>query len=69
MDIDPIEFGKLVADTANNKAEIAKLREDLAPLIAAINKGRGVFYVINLMAAAVGASAAELARYLFHHSP
>lgn len=64
-EIDPIEFGKMLARLDDQDRQIAKLNENVERLLALANQGKGGLFTLTSIGAIVGAVLAELARHLF----
>jgi len=55
--IDPIEFGKLIAEMESMKSSMKKMENQMETMMALVNQGRGVFWVAVIMGGAVSSLA------------
>jgi DNA-binding protein YbaB len=55
--IDPIEFGKLIAEMESMKSSMKKMEAQMETMMALVNQGRGVFWVAVIMGGAVSSLA------------
>jgi len=55
--IDPIEFGKLIAEMESMKSSMKKMEEQMETMMALANQGRGVFWVAVIIGGAVSSLA------------
>ena len=55
--IDPIEFGKLIADMESMKSSMKKMETQMESIIALVNEGRGVFWIAVIIGGAVSSLA------------
>ena len=67
MDLDPIEYGKLIATVAALEKKIDKIESSLESLLELANKGRGGFWAGMMMASFAGAAISYLSKYLPNH--
>lgn len=72
VDIDPIEFGKVLArldaqdeQMALMRTENGAMRDDIKRLLAMANQGKGGLWAFTSISAVIGAVLAELARHMF----
>ncbi|CAB3731231.1 hypothetical protein [Paraburkholderia rhynchosiae] len=69
-DIDPIEFGKVLARLEDQDRQIAEIRtenremrDDIKRLLAMANQGKGGLFTLTSIGAVVGAVVTEVARH------
>lgn len=69
-DIDPIEFGRVLARLQDQDRQIAEIRtenkemrDDIKRLLAMANQGKGGLFTLTSIGAVVGAVVAETARH------
>ena len=55
--IDPIEFGKLIAEMESMKSSMKKMENQMETMMALVNQGRGVFWVAVIIGGAVSSLA------------
>ena len=55
VNIDPIEYGKLISTVHALEKKIDSMDEDLKELLALANKGRGGFWAGMMIASIIGA--------------
>jgi type II secretory pathway component PulJ len=70
--IDPIEFGRVLArldqqdqQSAEMRTEIAQMRTDIQSLLALANRGKGALFTLTSIGAAIGAVLGALGHHLF----
>lgn len=64
-EIDPIEFGKVLARLDEQDRQIAEMRSDIKRLLAMANQGRGGL----LMLTSIGAVVGGVLTWLIQHIP
>jgi hypothetical protein len=71
-EIDPIEFGKVIARLEEQDRQIAEIRienkemrGDIKRLLALANQGKGSLFTLTSIGAVVGAVLTEIARHMF----
>jgi len=60
--IDPVEFGRLLADMEQMKASMKKMEAQMDTITALVNQGRGVFW----LAVIVGGTVSSIAAFFVH---
>lgn len=55
VNIDPVEYGKLISTVHALEKKIDSMDEDLKELLALANKGRGGFWAGMMIASVIGA--------------
>ena len=55
--IDPVEFGKLIADMESMKSSMKKMETQMEAMMALVNQGRGVFWIAVIIGGAVSSLA------------
>ena len=70
--IDPIEFGRVLArldqqdqQSAEVRGEIAQMRAEIQALLALANRGKGALFTLTSIGAAVGAVLGALGHHIF----
>lgn len=51
--IDPVEFGRLLADMESMKESMRKMEVQMDNMTALVNQGRGVFWVAIILGGAI----------------
>lgn len=65
VDIDPIEFGKVLARLDEQDKQIAEMGKDIKSLLAMANQGKGGLWALTSFSAVIGAVITEIARHMF----
>lgn len=60
--IDPVEFGRLLADMEAMKTSMRKMETQMDNMTALVNQGRGVFW----LAVIVGGTVSSIATFFVH---
>lgn len=71
-DIDPVQFGKLIAQVERLEADVTDLRSDVKSLIVMLEQARGgwrTLLMIGGFAGAVGAMLGKVAGWWFTNAP
>ncbi|MGN6085774.1 MAG: hypothetical protein ACTHN9_20235 [Trinickia sp.] len=63
--IDPIEFGRVLARLDEQDTQIAALRTDVQALLALANRGKGALFTLTSLGAAIGAVLGVLGHHIF----
>jgi len=61
--IDPIQYGKLIAQVESLTTKVESMDSDIKELLALANKGKGGFWMGMTIASSVGAVAAWIASH------
>lgn len=64
MNIDPREFGVLEANVAQLQREVRELSAKVDALLALAERGRGAWWMVTLMAGALGSAVTLAFKYL-----
>lgn len=67
INIDPVEYGKLISTVAALEKKIDKMEVSLEELLALANKGRGGFWVGMIIASLIGAIISYVSRVMIGH--
>jgi hypothetical protein len=67
INIDPVEYGKLISTVAALEKKIDKMEVSLEELLALANKGRGGFWVGMMIASLIGAIISYVSRAMIGH--
>jgi hypothetical protein len=67
INIDPVEYGKLISKVDSLEKKIDKMESALEELLALANKGRGGFWAGMMIASLVGAIISYISRYIVGH--
>jgi hypothetical protein len=67
VNIDPIEYGRLIATVAALEKKIDKMETSLEELLALANKGRGGFWAGMMIASLIGAIISYISRAMIGH--
>lgn len=67
INIDPVEYGKLISKVDSLEKKIDKMESALDELLALANKGRGGFWAGMMIASLVGAVISYLSRVFVGH--
>jgi hypothetical protein len=67
INIDPVEYGKLISKVDSLEKKIDKMESALEELLALANKGRGGFWAGMMIASLVGAVISYISRYIVGH--
>ena len=67
INIDPIEYGRLIATVAALEKKIDKMEISLEELLALANKGRGGFWAGMMIASLIGAVISYVSGYILGH--
>jgi tetrahydromethanopterin S-methyltransferase subunit G len=67
INIDPVEYGKLISKVESLEKKIDKMESAIDELLALANKGRGGFWMGMLIASFIGAIISYVSRYMLGH--
>jgi hypothetical protein len=67
INIDPVEYGKLISKVESLEKKIDKMESALEELLALANKGRGGFWAGMMIASLVGAVISYISRMMLGH--
>jgi hypothetical protein len=67
INIDPVEYGKLISKVDSLEKKIDKMESALEELLALANKGRGGFWAGMMIASLVGAVISYVSRMMLGH--
>jgi hypothetical protein len=67
INIDPVEYGKLVSTVAALEKKIDKMEVSLEELLALANKSRGGFWAGMMFASLIGAVLSYVSRVMIGH--
>jgi tetrahydromethanopterin S-methyltransferase subunit G len=67
VNIDPVEYGKLISKVDSLEKKIDKMETALEELLALANKGRGGFWMGMMIASLVGAIISYVSRAFVGH--
>ena len=67
INIDPVEYGKLISKVESLEKKIDKMETALDELLALANKGRGGFWAGMMIASLIGAVISYVSRAMIGH--
>jgi len=67
INIDPVEYGKLIATVAALEKKIDRMETSLEELLALANKGRGGFWAGMMIASLIGAVISYISGFILGH--
>ena len=67
INIDPVEYGKLIATVAALEKKIDRMETSLEELLALANKGRGGFWAGMMIASLIGAIISYISGFILGH--